>query len=57
MELFSGGLLKSLLEASLLFLALHPGKDVQGQPYLLLIRGVVSYICWKHLDMPSAASA
>lgn len=40
MELVSGGLLQSLLEASLLLVALHPGKDVQGQPYVLLIRAV-----------------
>lgn len=57
MELVSGGLLKSLLEASLLLVALHPGKDEQGQPYVLLIKAVISYICWKHLDIPCAAAA
>lgn len=56
MELVSGGL-KSLLEAILLLVALHPGKEVEGQPYVLLIRDEISFICWKHLDICSAAAA
>lgn len=40
-ELVSGGPLQSLLEANLLLVALNPGEDVQGQPYVLLIRAVI----------------
>lgn len=37
-----------------MLLALHPGKDVQGQPYLPLKERYDFLICWEHLDISSA---